>query len=613
MHVKIQGGGEGVYANSGSCSAAAMYCEHERQELMRKGMRPETFFHQHSDFVSTCEVIDRIDHNKKHLRKEDAKFFVMTVSPSADEQRKMGDNLEDRIAAFKNYIRNGVMAQYAENFGRGLSADDIMYYAYVHVDRDGKEGEQMHAHIIISRRDMDNSISLSPKSNHRKGKGVIAHGFNRDQFSNNCEKAFDVMMDYSRSVEESYKYRNAVKNGSYEDVAQVTTQAIQEKYGVVSTSWDNLAHATFGKQAKTETKAPDYSPVPTGTPEPKTAVTETKVPEHQSTDSGIVGFAKKAWNYATGLFGKKTAKTVEKPGAAEIPTVKEEPKQQTSVQELKPVQPVQPSKDNMTSVTFLEKNGQFAISMVKNGKNRASLIDKADAEMYQKAQNGGNAEEFNKVCAYLENKYLKHVPEQDVPAKVQPQATAQELKPVQPERKKVPDGLILFKAKDKEYFSAAIYKDGKRCRYAAHIDKDDVAEFFKARNSGDKEYMKKVSAAISAKYFHEDLARKVAGEFRKNTRGENVTSAYVFRRDDNGVCGIRYTTNGSWSPAYRISDECAREINALPAQEIPVVFSLVNNLIMGGGPMAAGVSNMSTTGQKKKDDEDERKKRGLRR
>ena len=61
MHVKIQGGGDGVYANTGSCSAAAMYCEHERQQLVEKGIKPETFFHQYSDFVSTAEVINKID------------------------------------------------------------------------------------------------------------------------------------------------------------------------------------------------------------------------------------------------------------------------------------------------------------------------------------------------------------------------------------------------------------------------------------------------------------------------------------------------------------------------------------------------------------------------
>ena len=247
MHVKIQGGGDGVYANSGSCLAAAMYCEHERQELMKKGMNPVAFFHQYSDFVSTREVIERIDNNKKKLRKEDAKFFVLTVSPSADEQRKMGHTLEERIAAFKNYIRNGVMSEYAKNFGRGLSADDIMYYAYVHVERGMKTDEQMHAHIIISRRNMDNSISLSPQSNHRSGKGVIAHGFDRDSFYAKCEHVFDNMLSYSRPVEESYEYRNAMKNGTFQDVANVTAKVAELEYGVDLSDWVKLIRVELEK------------------------------------------------------------------------------------------------------------------------------------------------------------------------------------------------------------------------------------------------------------------------------------------------------------------------------------------------------------------------------
>ena len=234
----IQGGGDGVYANSGSCVAAAMYCEHERQELMEKGFKPEAFFHQYSDFVSTGEVIDRIDHNQKKLSNKDAKFYVITVNPSAEEQRKMGDTMDERIANFKNYIRYGVMDEYAKNFKRDLTANDIMYYAYVHVNRGNKEGEQMHAHIIVSRRDMDNAISLSPKTNHRGGKGVIAHGFDRDRFNNNCEIAFDNMMNYTRAFEESYEYLNAKKNGTFRDIANVTAKAAELEYGVDLSDWE---------------------------------------------------------------------------------------------------------------------------------------------------------------------------------------------------------------------------------------------------------------------------------------------------------------------------------------------------------------------------------------
>lgn len=254
MYIKIPRDKGGIYANTGSCINIVLHCEQKRRT------NDGGFFNQYKDNIIADEVVSKIDHNKRKLKKNEAKFFVMIVNPSTDEQCKMGETIEKRIDAFKNYIRKGVMAEYAKNFERGLSEKDIMYYAYIHMERGEKTGEQMHAHIIISRRNMDNSISLSPKSNHRSGKGVIAHGFNRDRFCNSCEKVFDVMMGYTRSVKESYEYLNAIKNGNYKDIASVTEKAMQEKYGIVSTGWDVLANAEFKKKSLSATKASEFSP-----------------------------------------------------------------------------------------------------------------------------------------------------------------------------------------------------------------------------------------------------------------------------------------------------------------------------------------------------------------
>lgn len=599
MHIKIQGGGDGVYANSGSCSAAAMYCEHEQQELMRKGIKPENFFHQYSDYVSTHEVIDRIDRNKKHLRKEDAKFFVVTVSPSAEEQRKMGDNLEDRIDAFKNYIRNGVMSEYAKNFDRGMSVDNIMYYGYVHVDRGEKTGEQMHAHIIVSRRDMANSISLSPKSNYRSGKGVIAHGFNRDRFNKNCEKAFDLMMEYSRNIEESYEYRNAIKNGNYEDIAQVTTKEMQQKYGVITTSWDDLANAIFIKQANRETKAADFGTTSIVTPAPQTAVTETKVSEHQSTNSVVMGFAKKVWSYATGLFGKKTSITEVIPDITTVTLVKEEPEQQSTNKN-----------KNMTIVDIYKDNiGQFVLYMEKGGKYRLfDNIDAVDAFEYEQVKKSGDSEQFNKVCIYLENKYLKDIPEKNISEMKQRRTTNQHEKVVQPERKKTADGLYLFPNNDG--YSAAIIKNGKRCRFVDKIDKKDFSEFFKAKNSGNKKYFEDVSSKIAAKYFHHEIAKEIVKNFRMEYKNENVTSVRFRTNPSKKYIGISSTINNEWRPVHNISPFYVEKIYELPTNEMNSLFNLVTDMIFTGN-MSVGVGCGASNSPRKRDDDEKKKKKGV--
>lgn len=222
MNIKIQGGGAGIYANSGSCAAVVNYLEHEDLKAIKEGESVEKFFNLDQEEVSPQEILDKIDNNKGQLLKTDSKFFVLTVSPSQEEQERMGATKEERSKAFKEYIREGVMQQYAENFGKGLGAENIMFYAKIHHERGDKDGHQMHAHVIISRKDMDNKIKLSPQTSHRNTtKGHIKGGFDRSAFFEKCEKSFDQKFSYERKFKESYTYQNTMKNGTLEDVAKL--------------------------------------------------------------------------------------------------------------------------------------------------------------------------------------------------------------------------------------------------------------------------------------------------------------------------------------------------------------------------------------------------------
>lgn len=80
MNVKIQGGGNGTYANTGSCVAVTNYLQHEDLERMKKGEEVQPFFNQFRDYVSAREVTFKIDNNKAKLSRTDAKFYVITVS-----------------------------------------------------------------------------------------------------------------------------------------------------------------------------------------------------------------------------------------------------------------------------------------------------------------------------------------------------------------------------------------------------------------------------------------------------------------------------------------------------------------------------------------------------
>lgn len=52
MNVKIQGSGNGTYANTGSCVAVTNYLQHEDLERMKKGEEVQPFFNQFRDYVS---------------------------------------------------------------------------------------------------------------------------------------------------------------------------------------------------------------------------------------------------------------------------------------------------------------------------------------------------------------------------------------------------------------------------------------------------------------------------------------------------------------------------------------------------------------------------------
>ena len=227
MNVKIQGGGGGIYANTGSCTGVTTYLQHEDLSQLQAGQEQEHFFNQDRDKVSAQEVTYKIDHNKGQLHKTDSKFFVITVSPSKEEIRAMGNTPSEQATALKEYIRTEVMSKYAEGFGKGLSNKDVMYFAKVHHERGSKTGEQMHAHIIVSRKDLTNTKKLSPQTNHRgKGKGAVQSGFDRTEFYKACEKGFDKKTGFERDIKDTFEYRNAMKNGTPEEIKEQTEKAV---------------------------------------------------------------------------------------------------------------------------------------------------------------------------------------------------------------------------------------------------------------------------------------------------------------------------------------------------------------------------------------------------
>lgn len=253
VFVKVQTSDK-ANGNKGSSIQLVNYLE--KEDLMKekiafdKNELPEKrmgFFSHEDDNITSANVIDKIDSNKKSLGKNDAKFYSIIISPSEKEQSFLikqvtgkddVESLEELSKGqkslfeekLKSYSRN-VMNEYANNFKRkGLNdGSQLVYFGKVEhyrvfkgtdkgvVSRKYKSGENKkglnsHIHIIVSRKDNKQKFKLSPLANERAGKSnsklngkSVTRGFDRVNFKELSEKVFDKEFKYNRKNFEKVK------------------------------------------------------------------------------------------------------------------------------------------------------------------------------------------------------------------------------------------------------------------------------------------------------------------------------------------------------------------------------------------------------------------------
>eukprot|EP01089_Gocevia_fonbrunei_P015921 TRINITY_DN4805_c0_g2_i1.p1 TRINITY_DN4805_c0_g2~~TRINITY_DN4805_c0_g2_i1.p1 ORF type:complete len:345 (+),score=64.74 TRINITY_DN4805_c0_g2_i1:674-1708(+) len=209
----------------------------EKENEQRSIEDQEHFFNQFDSKVPTDEVVREIDGNTAKLKRNEPKFYSITVNPSAYELKRLQNSSED----LKRYTIE-LMKEYAACFnreieGRAVSLDDIKFFAKIEHQRTfkgtdwqvrenqpyatkilelknqigrieqgkaqgnirnlnkqisrlereaphqqngkrivqgmSKEGPQTHLHIIVSRKDMSNKYSLSPGSKYKNSETVF--------------------------------------------------------------------------------------------------------------------------------------------------------------------------------------------------------------------------------------------------------------------------------------------------------------------------------------------------------------------------------------------------------------------------------------------------------
>lgn len=226
MHIDFAPPSNGTYNNAGSSRPLVNYLEHEDLERMEKGIYTEGFFNLTEDNIYKSVVIKDIDSNIGQLLKTDAKFYAIHVSPSEKELRAMGNTEQDQAEAMKRYIREIFIPEYARNFNKELSALDIKFYGKIHFDRSRSNNEQnMHCHLVVSRKNQTNKKKLSPLTNHKNTQsGIIKGGFNRVNLFQQAEQGFDKLFSYDRQHSESFDYHNTMKNNSISEQLELQVQ-----------------------------------------------------------------------------------------------------------------------------------------------------------------------------------------------------------------------------------------------------------------------------------------------------------------------------------------------------------------------------------------------------
>jgi hypothetical protein len=200
--------GELTYSNTGSCARLINYEISNKEKLGDENH----FFTLDKDKITPEEAKALIDFNVKGLKKEEEKFYSFSLNPS-DAELEHIKNDKNKV---KNYVR-AAMSNYAENFkDKGLKKEDIVWTAIIHDTRyythddikklketneknnfkvgDKKPGNNMHIHIIVSRKDASMGKTLTIRG--RKGK----ENFSLFDFQKKNQETFQAINNYRVGV-----------------------------------------------------------------------------------------------------------------------------------------------------------------------------------------------------------------------------------------------------------------------------------------------------------------------------------------------------------------------------------------------------------------------------
>ena len=236
--------------NKSSSAALVTYLEKEHR-LPEKELQPEHWFNGRENTITPQQVRVTLDNNIAKLGRNDAKFYLINISPSQKEIAWLKQNFgehgaAEQLKAFALKVIDG----YAENFKRpGIDnntnlmwygkLENFRYYGYNDPEvkqgqrerGERKDGEQMHIQIIVSRKDITNTVKLSPMNNSR-GRNAEHSAklgqFDRRAFKQSGEILFDQMFGFDRALKDTMEYALTMKNGNAQEKQELYAREQKE-------------------------------------------------------------------------------------------------------------------------------------------------------------------------------------------------------------------------------------------------------------------------------------------------------------------------------------------------------------------------------------------------
>lgn len=182
------------YTNKGSSSRLMNYLTGNAEKIDKEDL----FFNSTVENISKKEVMQQLDTNVKGLKDTDHKFFSISINPSQDELKAIGNDK----AKFKEFVK-ATMSNYAKAFkDMDIGEGNLIWAGIIHEKRfyieldeyrfkkkngeeaaipfkagQAKPGFQMHAHILVSARDskMEKYLTVLTPTNKISRKFGLKH------------------------------------------------------------------------------------------------------------------------------------------------------------------------------------------------------------------------------------------------------------------------------------------------------------------------------------------------------------------------------------------------------------------------------------------------------